>query len=176
MFVISELQIYKRSEFRSVRYSIYKDGYGDFFPTTTRPGAHTKLLYTSWVCLESLRSLPYSTVDPRYDLRPRFFSRRVPASRITAIRISAGMASSARNRPTWLIHTRPSHQIRRTSPKSRWQSEQKRDSGAQSIQIHLSTGTATRGAPQHQHRSRRASHAHTPRRSLAKLLQRAILT
>ena len=60
-----------------------KDGYGDFSPTTTRPGAHTMLLYTSWGCLESLRSLPYSTVDPRYDLQPRFFSRssrRVPAS------------------------------------------------------------------------------------------------
>ena len=45
-----------------------KDGYGDFFPTTTRPVAHTILLYTSWGCLESLRSHPYSTVDPRYDL------------------------------------------------------------------------------------------------------------
>ena len=83
------------------------------------------LLYTSWGCLESLRSLSYSTVDPRYDLRPRFFSSTCPHHRI-----SAGMASSAHNRPTWLIHTCPSHQIRRTSPKSQWQSEQKRYSGA----------------------------------------------
>ena len=49
-------------------------GYGDFQTITTRSGAYTMLLYTSWGCPESLRPLPYSTVDPRYDLgRSRFF-------------------------------------------------------------------------------------------------------
>ena len=53
-----------------------KGGYGDFFPTTTRSEAHAMLLYTSWGCPESLRSLPYSTEDPRYDLRrPERISR-----------------------------------------------------------------------------------------------------